>query len=475
MQNNLSDMLLSADRFTAIFEIADEIEREKAKNALRETAKELHKTREFDRLYKLYAADYKRMQLEESQNSVDQVKAMLQLDDSAKVRRTRDNFLKILELDKHFEKYFLFNEFTLNRECRDGEKIRLFSDADEADIRHYIEKTYNISDNQKTEDAITLIFEKNKYHPIHEKIESTTWDGVPRIRFMLQKWLSCEDTPYIREVGRLIFHSGILRLYEPGCKADLMPVLIGKQGANKSTFVRKLAISDDWFREIGEFEGSRGMEALEGGFICEVSELLALKRSKESAAVKSFLTRQYDNYRKPYAKYPVNNPRKCIFIGTTNTQQFINDPTGGRRYLPVEVGEGHIWENMAAFEQDVLQCWAEAYADYQAGNATAVESRDLLPDIRAHQENAQEDDWRIGAIEEYLEDKSIVCVKQIWEEALKMNFPPTKRDSMEVSLLMQNMSEWEKTGRNARLPKYGLAKVWERKAKFALTNWEEIE
>lgn len=77
-----------------------------------------------------------------------------------------------------------------------------------------------------------------------------------------------------------------------------MPVLIGtKQGEGKSTLVRWLALSDDYFSEVNEFEGQRGIESLEGAWICEVSELLAMTKTKEQEAVKSFLTRLNDRYR----------------------------------------------------------------------------------------------------------------------------------------------------------------------------------
>lgn len=466
--------LFSEQTFFDLFEIEDDILREQRKAEIRQDALAMHKAREFDKLYKLYYADYKRLKMEQNPSEISRVRQKLACDEYGKVKKTRENFLLILQNDPYFENYFLLNEFTDGREFGQGKKARPYTDANDAQVRYYIETNYGLSDSGKTDDAITMMFESHRYHPIRETIEAIHWDGKPRIRDMLHKYLGAADDAYTRDVSRLIFHAGILRLYEPGCKADLMPVLIGRQGEGKSTFVRMLAIKDDWFREIGEFEGQRGMEALEGGFICEVSELLALKRTKEAAAVKSYLTRQYDNYRKPYAKYPVNNPRKCIFIGTTNTEQFIGDPTGGRRYLPVKISEGHIWEDIEAFKQDIEQCWAEAYADYIAGKASAVETPELLPVIRMHQEDAKEDDWRIGAIEEYLEDKRLVCVKQIWEEALKMNAPPTKRDSMEIATLMQGFGEWEKKANPTRIQNYGLQKVWEKKMEFNAADWDDI-
>lgn len=465
---------LSKDSFYELFSIEDDVTREHKKEEMRQMALLMHKARTFDKLYKLHLADWQQMKREENPTDQNKVRSMLSADQYGKVYKTRENLLTILRNDPHFKRYFLMNEFTGNREFGKDEKVRLYTDTDDANARHYIEKHYGISDKQKLDDAITLEFEQHKYHPIKDKIEGIKWDGKRRIDTMLTKYLGAANDLYTRDVSRIIFHSAILRLYRPGCKADFMPVLIGRQGEGKSTFVRLLNMEDDWFREIAEFEGQRGMEALEGGFICEVSELLALKRTKEAGAVKAYLTRQSDNYRKPYAKYVTVHPRQCIFIGTTNTEQFVNDPTGGRRYLPVKVLSAAIWQDIEAFKADVLQCWAEAYADLKAGKASAIESEGLREVIRQHQEDAREDDWRIGVIEDYLKDKNMVCVKQIWEEALKMNLPPAKRDSMEISQLMQNFGEWEKRSNPVRIPSYGLQKVWERKHFETPMEWEDL-
>ncbi len=150
--------------------------------------------------------------------------------------------------------------------------------------------------------------------------------------------MKAEDNEYTREVSRLIFAGGIHRLYSPGCKFDDVPVLIGtSQGEGKSTIVRWLAIHDDHFTEVTEIDGQKGVEQLEGAWICEIAELLALTKAKEQEAVKSYIARLKDKYRKPWGKNTDELPRRCIFIGTTNNEQFLRDKTGNRRFYPVKV------------------------------------------------------------------------------------------------------------------------------------------
>lgn len=314
-----------------------------------------------------------------------------------------------------------------------------------------------------------ILFHEREYHPIKNIIEAETWDGMERISTFLTKWTKCEDTPYTREVSRLIFAGGINRLYRPGCKFDDMVVLIGtKQGEGKSTFVRWLALRDEFFREVNEFEGQKGIEAVEGGWICEVGELLALTKVKEQEAVKSYLTRLVDTYRKPFERRVTEQKRQCIFIGTTNKEQFLTDKTGNRRFYPVKVNQSgyDLFDHEAEIKADILQCWAEAKAKLGTKEMQPYADRNLTEEIRKHQDKAMEDDYREGLISDYLEDKTEICVLELWQEALGNRYnKPTKKDSNEIGLIMQSVDGWEKARKAIRTKEYGVQKVWVRKHK----------
>ena len=217
----------------------------------------------------------------------------------------------------------------------------------------------------------------------------------------LIEWLKVDDCPYSEEVSGLSLPVESIELFSPGCKFEDMAVLIGKkQGEGKSTIIRWLAMDDKFFREVNEIDGQRGVEAVEGGWICEVSELLALKRTKEVEAAKSYFSRQTDTYRKPHDKRVTENPRQCIFIGTTNTAEFLTDKTGNRRYYPVECNSSgrDLFEHKAEIQEYIEQCWAEAYALYQKGELPPVLDKSILPEAQYRQESALEDDYRSGMI-----------------------------------------------------------------------------
>lgn len=387
----------------------------------------------------------------------------LTLNDKGNPVASIDNFLQILRHDINYSGTLFLNELTWSPEKHvDGVRSK-WSNEDDAELRRYIEKNYKIHNEKKLDDALRIVFAENKYHPVRDLIEKTKWDGMPRIKGLLCKWLGVDDEPYSHEISRLIFAGGIHRLYNPGCKFDDMPVLIGKnQGEGKSTFVRWLALDDEFFREVTEIEGQKGMEALEGAWICEMGELLALNRAKDVEAVKSYITRLVDVHRKPFDKRVSEHKRQCIFIGTTNKAEFLTDKTGNRRYYPVTCNSvGYeLFKHEKEVKADILQCWAEAKYLYDLGEIAPYADQKLVEVIRERQQEAVEDDYRVGMIKAYLEDKEIVCAIELWQKAIGEWGKPDRRSSNEISIIMQGFPEWEKSRTATRIGNYGAQKCW---------------
>lgn len=346
--------------------------------------------------------------------------------------------------------------------------IRRWTDVDESASRAYIEEAYGIHSVQKHGDALACLFSSRKYHPIKQVIEGIVWDGTDRISTTLTKWMGVEDNAYSREVSRLIFAGGIHRLYNPGCKFEDMPVLVGGQGAGKSSFVRFLAIEDRFFTELTTIDGKEGSEGVEGAWIVEVSELLALTKTKEQEAVKAYLSRLVDKYRPAYGRYVVECPRTCAFIGTTNREQFITDKTGGRRFYPVKCkNTGYdLFDHESECREYIRQCWAEALHKMHTDFMNPYASRSIKSQIEQAQESAMEEDFRVGVIQNWLDRAApdFVCSGMIWEEALK--FDParfTKADQTQIGLIMNNsVTGWEKCkpGQMKTFPGYGRQRYW---------------
>lgn len=459
--------ILKDDVFLSLLEIADPVKYERTFQALEKRAAELRTKTEFKKTLKAFKEKEKNYNKSEVKHELTkQGTVPLKFDGGKNPQLTIENFLSILENDPLLKDYLLYNELSNAPECISSGEIRRWKNEDDSWLRGYIEQNYCIYSPQKLDDALRVRFNQRRYHPVREKIQSITWDGKPRIKRFLIEWLKVDDCPYSEEVSRLIFAGGIHRAFRPGCKFEDMAVLIGKkQGEGKSTIIRWLAMDDKFFREVNEIDGQRGVEAVEGGWICEVSELLALKRTKEVEAAKSYFSRQTDTYRKPYDKRVTENPRQCIFIGTTNTAEFLTDKTGNRRYYPVECNSSgrDLFDHKAEIQEYIEQCWAEAYALYQKGELPPVLDKSILPEAQYRQESALEDDYRVGMVKAYLDGKSegeSVCIIELWQEALGESFKPTRKDSNELALIMQSAPGWIKVPSVQVTSRWGRQRCW---------------
>ena len=393
---------------------------------------------------------------------------------------TISNFLAIMRHDTYYSN-IKYNDLANSGEVHsivDGQpKVKKWEDADDAKSREYIETSYNLYNTSKHDDAMRIFFSERRYNPVFDIVESLTWDGVERCEEFLVKWALVKDTPYSREVSRLIFAGGINRLYNPGCKFDDVPILIGaKQGEGKSTLIRFLAINDAYYGEINSMDGTPSIEQLQGKWICEISELLALKRTKEQEAVKAYITRQVDKYRKPYDKNSSDLPRRCMMIATSNDVQPLSDKTGNRRFYPLEVhSDGYyIGAHEAEIREYILQCWAEARDKYKAGKMPPMADQKLKELYEAAQNDAMQDDWRVGAIMEYLKTKrkgERTCVRELCHKALSPNpdFPhdPGLVESKDIGMIMNKLPDWKRVG-SVQVGKYGKQRAWEKTAETVL-------
>lgn len=408
--------------------------------------------------------------------TVAETKKCLAPDEKGRPANTVNNFFLIMVQDRKFESV-RYNELTGCAEIHTFNKgrleIRRWTDADEAESTRYIEEQYGLYSRDKHASALRLLFNERKYNPIKDIVDGIVWDGQSRIREFLIKWAKCEDNPYTREVSRLIFAGGINRLYAPGTKFDDVPILIGtKQGEGKSSLIRFLAINDSYFGEISSVEGQVSIEQLQGKWICEISELLMLTKNKDQEAVKAYITRSVDSYRKPWDKNVTEFPRRCIFLGTSNDSNPLVDKTGNRRYYPVEVHcNGYeLFDHEQECRDYILQCWAEARELYKAGKMPNYADRKYVELYREAQENAMQDDWRVGAITAFLDKKSAgeyTCVREVAHRALSPNpdFPhePSLAESKDLGRILNKLPDWERVNGSRVVGIYGNQRCWRKK------------
>ena len=224
---------------------------------------------------------------------------------------------------------------------------------------------------------------RNGFHPVREYLDGLRWDGVPRIDNWLSTYSGAESNEYTQAVSALMLVAAVRRIRSPGCKFDEIPVLEAEQGTGKSTSLRDLAINDGWFTDSFplHISGKEAIENLRGKWIVEAAELSGMHRS-DIEHVKALLSRQSDRGRLSYDRITSEVPRQCIFVGTTNSSEYLKDTTGNRRFWPASIKQF----DREMLQRDRDQLWAEAAAREAQGVSIRLDPK-LYP--RAGEEQAR--------------------------------------------------------------------------------------
>lgn len=281
-------------------------------------------------------------------------------------------------------------------------RSRTWLDSDDANLRLYLEQTYGITGREKILDGVDTTAMAHTFHPIREYIRAVEWDGMPRVETLLIRYMGAEDTEYTRTVTRKALIGAVARVFKPGIKYDYMLTIRGRQGIGKSSLIGRLA--GDWFSDsFTTVNGKEAYEQVRRAWIIEVGELAGLKKA-EVESIKQFISKREDQYRPAYGRRVEVFPRQCIFIGTTNENEFLRDPTGSRRYWVVDTPNS---ANRVDFRQEltdevVHQIWAEAYHYYQQGEALYLPDEIEAEAIRIQEKYSEVDD-RIGMVRDYLD------------------------------------------------------------------------
>ena len=267
----------------------------------------------------------------------------LERTENGRVSNTMANYKRILQTDPLLKdaicKNLLTGQVDVIRPLGWYRESSTLSDVDIKYLLMYFEETYGLVVEKKLQDAVMVVANENRYHPVRDFLNSLVWDGEDRIRHCLHRFLGADEDDYTEAALRLFLLGAISRVFEPGCKFELMLCLVGGQGSGKSSFFRLLAGGDDWFSDdLKRLDDENVYRKMQGHWIIEMSEMIATANAKSIEEIKAFLSRQKETYKVPYETHPADRPRQCVFCGSSNTMDFLPlDRTGNRRFVPVLV------------------------------------------------------------------------------------------------------------------------------------------
>lgn len=250
------------------------------------------------------------------------------------------------------------------------------------------------------DDAVIQVAAADRFNPIADYLNSLKWDGVARLPALLGDYFAVERSIYACEVGKRWMISAVARALQPGCQVDCVLILEGTTGAGKTSGLRALCPSPEWYSETPVTLGDRhGYEALRGKWIYVIDELDSVYRSAHTKTL-NVITATEDNYLRPYGRSYQRFPRRCVFAGTTERTDWVRESTGIRRWWPVRVA-GQV--DREAIVRDRDQLWAEAVERYRAGEAWYANTPELVAICREQQGQRVEETEAADALQDEIQ------------------------------------------------------------------------
>lgn len=318
--------------------------------------------------------------------------------------------------------------------------------------------------------AIAVVAADRTIDTAREWGNGLVWDGVPRIDTAMPRYYGCEDTPYSRAVGAYAFTALAGRLLEHPLQCDMAIILVGLQGAGKTSAVRALAPFPRAFGEIDLSKRDTDLSRhLRGKLVLEWAEMRGLT-GRDNESIKAWITRQTEEWTPKYLEFETSFDRRCIIFGTANSPELLDDPTGERRWLPLETGRTDI----GALRQDVRQLWAEGVARFKVGGVEWEVAESLAK--AEHWKFKVHDEWS-EPIQAWLDAAPVVpfgaapplpgitngmqplTLLSVVTLALGLRVPDLKRsDELRVAKILRNLGYEKRLGRfNGKVSKRWVA------------------
>ena len=431
------------------------------------------------------------------QEQTEDWRGKLKVTDKGGLAQTIENAVLILRNDPRLAGALALNEMEHNivvkrsLPWRKIEGVSQWVDGDDAALRYYLERAYGLNGKDRIFDAVNVVAQENRFHPVRDYLDGCAWDGVQRVETLLIDYLGAEDNDYTRAATRKTLVAAVARIFKPGIKFDYMLTLRGRQGLGKSALIAKLG--GRWYSDtFTTMQGKEAYEQVMGVWIIEVGELAGMRKA-EAETIKLYISKQTDRFRPAYGRRLQEFPRQCVFIGTTNETQFLRDQTGNRRFWVVDTPNDparSLWDDLTP--DTIRLIWAEAVELYKSGEPLYL-PRELEAKAREVQTLYEEENPRAGIVADYLDrllpegwddldlytrrqwletdakgtvPRTHVCTLEIWAEALGGN--PEKLDRYavyEIRSIMANMEGWAHRGAKLRTFKqYGRQRYYERRS-----------
>lgn len=379
------------------------------------------------------------------------------------------NAVAILEKDPTLAGSVWFDTF-LQRILTNVDAPREWTEADDINLTLDMQRRHGLArmNRETVSQAVIAIAMRNLKSCVKDWLSTLEWDNEPRMEHFFEDHFGAPGTEYTRAVSKNFFLSLVARAFIPGCQVDNMVVLEGAQGVYKSQSLK--TVGGAWFSKQQESvtDPKAFAELLQGKWLVEIDEMSSFKRSGELSSIKAMVSTQSDRFRPAYGRYAKDQPRQCIFVGTTNETDWNKDDSGARRFWPIAVkGEIDI-AGVAACRSQVL---AEAVARFlsvplDAPTGVRVGARadwwhTPVADTQTEQMKRFDMDPWTDSVEEYLGGRLTVSIPDLLINALDLKKKEINSGQSRRVAAILRFLDWEHQG-NVR-EGHTVRKIWKRR------------
>lgn len=244
---------------------------------------------------------------------------------------------------------------------------------DESDLNTMFLDAKVLHNELTSELFLKIIFSNNteNYNPLLEWFENNTGEPNGIIDAFFGSFNTNDDILYLGKKWLVSIISAIHGVHSP-----LMLILAGeKQGTGKTEAFRRMLPT-----ELRQYYAESKLDAGKDDEILMTQKLIIMddemggKSKKESKRLKELTSKQTFTLREPYGKMNVDLNRLAVLCGTTNDMQILNDPTGNRRLIPIQI---HSIDFKKYNEVDKRLLFIEAYNLWKSGYEWQLSSEDV--------------------------------------------------------------------------------------------------
>ena len=359
-----------------------------------------------------------------------------------------------------------FNKLTQKMEYgpRTNPTILAGDDLDILTCKLAVEKDVYIPEN-RIRAAVRFAAKTNAFCPIKRYLTECSFSAKPYADWdQLGEILLGNSTPLATKVLQRFLIGAVARAHDPGCTMSWIPIFIGQQGSGKSQLLRELVPKDLFAEMTVSMEVlMKEIYRLHVSWLIELPEVDNYFQIRNIENFKNLITTRVDETRLPYQSLPVSLHRSFVMAGTSNRSEFLVDPTGNRRFIPLELGDGFEtpWKELPSIRDSM---WKRAMEEYDKGTPWEITSGELAEISDYIQQFSITDPWE-PLVQNYVSSQEEVNATDVLIKGLGLTPQCVGiRDTKRIASILTAMG-WRRLATSRKDPITGRSKsirLWKR-------------